>query len=59
MTNLLLPIITLAREIQITAPCGGNVNTLAISGTNLFDGMYDGGVSLLTNNSFDAVSQHQ
>ena len=47
MTKLFLPIITLAREVQITGPCGGNIHTLANSGTNLFAGINKGDRSIL------------
>ena len=39
-----------AQWVQTNGPCGGIVNALAVSGTDLFAGTYGGGVFLSTNN---------
>lgn len=40
----------LAQWVQTNGPYGGKVNSLAVSGTNLFAGTWSGGVFLSTNN---------
>ena len=46
---LLFPATLGAQWVQTNGPYGGNVSSIAVSGSNLFAGIWDGGVFLSTN----------